>query len=752
MPLFDWIPIPRKRRPPEQEKKPPQTASLVEPGLTEGLRALIESRRELQRQAQELRGPLYELVRAMERVGEQLGQASDEGLVRDLMALHNDGAALLTRCDSLLKRLDRDRVTIVVVGRLRQGKSRFLQELTGLTSDVIPTSDKGACTGTTLCVKSGPSGSDARVVYWDERELLEEVIKPCFEELEVDPPSGIDDFLSKRLPEKESTDRKSRVLDHLRSIQTAVAKPEWRALLGRTERVGVRDIVRYTAMDVSQGRHHLVREVELSARVPFCEEPLLEVVDLPGIGDLRPDLAVRMLRAVMERADLVLVIRMPQHTGDDWDEIDSRVADTLLKAFQNQFGNTDGAALLPEPVALVINILDDRQNSHLVQHFEKAGRERFASVHNVVCADRRAVRQFVADMLRIATREGLDPTFARSVVSAAQQLADKVVRWAEDALPRVRADVEGSRTRDLYEGLLTTLNKCMYSLARQWHPEAQDSHTKAKSLVDSVQKVYERTADVCEGDLVPSAEELWERFIRHRGWPAALQEAMNTVRPRLGAALRKSLERELRASFSEAKRALVRTIVTDGPLGGLVNSNDSAPEQALEDLAARFRQAGADTLADALQEFAHKEVSIGWELYHMARQQMVLLDAMVPSTAKRLASFVEEGDTNSQGQLAHEALVSEALQALRLIRWRLLKSCEDGELHWLLYSAIDDLWDSLCFGPDAERGLMRVVNYYYEELSGDPSGRRAIPLISELREKASRLVDRLSPELWALAR
>ena len=68
--------------------------------------------------------------------------------------------------DRVLARLSRPTLNIGMVGRARQGKSRFLQSLTGLTSREIPDGRGDFCTGVPSVIQHVASGTTYADVYF----------------------------------------------------------------------------------------------------------------------------------------------------------------------------------------------------------------------------------------------------------------------------------------------------------------------------------------------------------------------------------------------------------------------------------------------------------------------------------------------------------------------------------------------------------------------------------------------------------
>lgn len=107
------------------------------------------------------------------------------------------------RLKSLHERFGRPYLTIVSFGKARQGKSRQLQSITGLTDEVVPTGDKGHCTASLIDVRHSPDKSHANIVTYTETDFLRERVAPFFDDLGVPRPDSLAEFSKMTLPRIE---------------------------------------------------------------------------------------------------------------------------------------------------------------------------------------------------------------------------------------------------------------------------------------------------------------------------------------------------------------------------------------------------------------------------------------------------------------------------------------------------------------------------------------------------------------------
>ena len=92
---------------------------------------------------------------------------------------------LLDVLEKLRYRCTRSTINIAVVGYARQGKSRLLQSLAGLSDRVIPDGGEGYCTGTLSKIVHQPGlpKAVAKVNFYSSNEFLTQVLAPYYDTL-----------------------------------------------------------------------------------------------------------------------------------------------------------------------------------------------------------------------------------------------------------------------------------------------------------------------------------------------------------------------------------------------------------------------------------------------------------------------------------------------------------------------------------------------------------------------------------------
>ena len=162
---------------------------------TTHIASIIEQRRPLAHQIKVVEDNLRTLVSKLRHLEEYrnqiLLQIDDQNVIGslkeiDCLTIQRNIEAELLALNKLRVRFSRDTLNIGVIGRARQGKSRLLQSLTGLTSAEIPDGDRQHCTGVRSTIHHN-TGVETYGEVWfhSEQSFLNEVVAPYYEKLRL---------------------------------------------------------------------------------------------------------------------------------------------------------------------------------------------------------------------------------------------------------------------------------------------------------------------------------------------------------------------------------------------------------------------------------------------------------------------------------------------------------------------------------------------------------------------------------------
>ena len=316
---------------------------------TERIESIIARRKPLAENINSIRSSIAKISSAYERMTPLCSAIlNDESIVSEFPGM----SEILASCEKPLNelqrlrgdlsliqnRFSRDTLNIAVIGRARQGKSRLLQTITGLTAEEIPDGDKAFCTGvrSDIINDSNLAEAFAQVNFLTERQFIDERVTPYFRDLqEYKPdlfsPSSVYDFASMRLPEPgtfkaspEASTQMNLHLQHLRDLQEHL--PQYQEYLGRSPlRIERSKIREYVAQDNLQGervyfKHMAVANVEIYCAFPNSDAGKLRLIDLPGLGDTRKGDTEQLVKAFSDQVDLVLFLSKPSSTGAAWQD------------------------------------------------------------------------------------------------------------------------------------------------------------------------------------------------------------------------------------------------------------------------------------------------------------------------------------------------------------------------------------------------------------------------------------------------
>jgi hypothetical protein len=223
-----------------------------------------------------------------------------------------------------LLRLRRSTLNIGIIGRARQGKSKFLQSLTGLTAREIPDGARQFCTGVPSMIQHVPGATYANVFFRSEASFLDDVIGPYYQKLSLGPvPFSAADFGAAPLPplpsDADSTEQTE--YEHLRAYHDKFG--QYRELIGATSprRIGPDEIRSYVAQDTEDGERRFnafraVKHVEIFTQFKRVGLAGVGVIDLPGLGDTNLGDSSTLLGALEDDVDIVLFLRRPHGDGD----------------------------------------------------------------------------------------------------------------------------------------------------------------------------------------------------------------------------------------------------------------------------------------------------------------------------------------------------------------------------------------------------------------------------------------------------
>lgn len=236
-----------------------------------------------------------------------------------------------------LARFERKSLCIGIGGQARVGKSTFLQSVTGLGEDQIPTSDKFFTTAIRSRIENSREGV-AIADFHSEDSFLSDVIHPICDKLHITKPYSLDEFRKAELslsPDESRTQENDDLLKRLKDAQSGLDSYKC-FLTGKVgERIELNDLRPYVAYPENgrkAGPYLAVSNLLIRAPFPSTDVTQLEVVDLPGLGEAGIDIAKIQTKGMENICDVTLMMKRPTDTNVEWTRTDSNALDAMSAA------------------------------------------------------------------------------------------------------------------------------------------------------------------------------------------------------------------------------------------------------------------------------------------------------------------------------------------------------------------------------------------------------------------------------------
>lgn len=547
---------------------------------------IIENRQPLANKIEEVKENLNNLsstLSYLENYRQQLIGRVDEPSITgrlkeiDLSKIQHDILFELQALGKLKIRFSRGTLNIGVIGRARQGKSRLLQSLTGLTKAEIPDGSGQHCTGVRSTIHHNPNVETyGEVNFYTERSFLDEVIAPYYEQLKLGTkPITIENFASQSLTPLPSDLKGAEVnakYEHLLKYHDNIDKYRQFLQTDSPRRIQKEEIREYVAQDNLEGeriyfKYLAVREVKIVCNFPKDDIGKIALVDLPGLGDTGIGDEKRMIQTIGEDIDAVLFVRMPKNTGDFWGDVDVQLYDTAHGALID----------LPLPLwsFMVLNKLGDGSNLTNCQQLKNDITNKHINVADCVvanCAEPQEANNLVLDPILnyLADKiNSLDRQYASACQERLTQLQTAVTSEldkAQKALGSAKQSAEMGNFlilfNQLWKDLTSGLEKLLKKLSQQI-----DEHDK------DFKKSVEKAIQACNDDTgIPSSlEEINNRRDGEGSYGIAYDKYLNEIRAHLSQHFL-SLDDGLKTSLDKVKSQVTSVLIERGCLGGITQA------------------------------------------------------------------------------------------------------------------------------------------------------------------------------------
>ncbi len=607
---------------------------------TKQISEILAKRRPLVAKIAQVEGNLRSLSETLHQLQQQrdnlLGKVKDEQVLEQLQVLNFNAIASdiqteLFALDKLKCRMNRDTLNVGVIGRARQGKSRFLQSLTGLTTAEIPDGDRQHCTGVRSTIYHSPHlDTHGEVYFYSERDFIENVLSPYYDKLHLSPkPVTLDAFANSDLPglpaELKSAEFQA-MYGHLQRYYQHL--PNYRHLIGAASPRQIRkeEIRQYVAQDTQDGErvffnYLAVKEVKIICQFPHTEIGQVALVDMPGLGDTGIGDEERLVKALGQDVDAVIFVRMPKSSGDYWADYDVKLYDTAH------------SALVDLPIHLwsflVLNRTDqDSKNGDNWHNCQDLANSRAESHIDVVqhvianCASSEEAGQVLDQVLSYLKENiaALDKRYATLRQESLKKLQSAIAVELDKAK---KALSQAGKSESWFPQFLELFNQVWEDLTNGLEDLLQELREFRDMQDDNFKQHVQTALQTCrEHPGLPTEVEIKTRRNEVGGYDIAYNQYLNEVRAHLSKQFL-FLDEGLKQSVEKLKLKVARVLIEQGKLGKLTLVRDA---EFLSEIAVLI----PDTLSQLKLGFtilADFEISYRGLIQHRIRQH---LDDLTP--------------------------------------------------------------------------------------------------------------------------
>lgn len=652
---------------------------------TEKIAAIIEKRRPVVGRIESVEEHLDRLAKALLELQQHCAvqsQKTEDSNIRNRLDQINVAplratiTAELQALSQLKKRFARTTLNIGVIGRARQGKSRLLQSLSGLTADEIPDGDGMHCTGVRSTIIHKPT-TDAygEVCFHSEQSFLEDVVAPYYDQLNLgQAPISIKAFAHQALPalpkELSAYAEPGAMYEHLNQYHTCFEK--YAHLLGVAPRRITRSEIReYVAQDNADGQrvffnYLAVKEVKITCLFPHEEVGQIALVDMPGLGDTGVGDESRLVQTLGQDVDIVLFVRMPKPGGDHWADVDVSLYDIARKALP-MLPLELWSFMVLNRTATTSKLGDNAKNCENLKETMAEKHIEVAQQMTTNCADDGEAEALLDSILQYMAENitQLDCQYASACQASLHQIQQSVQSELEKAHKALGEASFQTNWLPLFETLFRELSPQLAhgleSLLKELRERRYQPDFDFKKQVDAALKA-------CKEDTgLPTLEEIELRRADLGGYPPAYYAYLSEIRARLSQQFL-VIDEALTDGIKKIKSQVANTLIEQGRLGDLTEVHDD-----------RFLDAIIQQIPDQLVPGESSQIKFGFQI----------LDAFTLSYRGLIQHRIRKNLDDltpdlTQLQLSDEPSASEVLSCLTSLQAEAAYKCR---------TALDDLLD-----------------------------------------------------------
>ena len=627
----------------------------------------------------------------------------------DLSGGLKDEVVVLSEVDAkvtnLMARFSKGTINIGVAGRARQGKSTFLQAVSGLADSVIPASSGPPVTGAKSRIHHRADDPHAVIDFYTREEFFREIVNAYYDELEALPrPGSLEEFAAQSLPEKAPSEIPSKIALYSKLKNLQASLKQFRDYLSsHPQRVGLEQVRDFVSQEGDRKKYLAVRCANIFTPFPSGDVTGLALVDLPGLGEMALGHSEKLVASLQREVDAVILVKMPAETGDFWQDVDYRVFSEIKRAIPELD--------IADWLFVILNRKQGGANNEIIQKLKSdppnVGSK--PAILDVTCIEPAAVRETVLmavlrylevnlERIDLAQWKGL----ASSVLSVCQNL-DNLTAPIAALLTRSTVDMEdrnkfAKNFKLFMQQLRMTLNKLVVEYGRG---ARQGGGTlNLGPAVDEACDTAKREAPI------PSANQLEIEFVDKGGWPGVIQEQLHSLRAYLTETLATTIDRHLVELMTKVKGEITSGFLSD-PIGNILRDEDAkgakTPAEKLEVFRSLLDPKTMPNVVSGIDFLRVFSFSYQSHFHHRVRQAMNPLDPMGGGNSGSngaIGSINPDGGSES-AQEVHDGLRAFYDRVIYEVRGSLHAEM-DKDPGKILFSLVEEVNDRLVRAKEVE--------------------------------------------------
>ncbi|MUG93943.1 hypothetical protein F7734_16665 [Scytonema sp. UIC 10036] len=586
-------------------------------------------------------------------------------------------------------------IKIGVVGRPKQGKSRLLQSLTGLTSAEIPDGHRQHCTGVYCSIHNNSvEETYAEVCFHSEHSFLMEVIYPYYEKLSLGvKPKTIDEFAAKTLPLLPNvfSSEANQETMYLRLVRYHINLEKYRHLIGQPSprRISKNEIPEYIAQETAYGEHNFfnylaVREATIVCKFPNTDVRQIVFVDMPGLGNTGICNEHSLIKKLAQEVDAILFVRMPKSMGDTWQEVDISLYEKVCTAI----------AEVPSHVwcFLVLNRTEAhspyRDNSKICQDLVLDITNKSINVAEYIianCANRQESHKLLEHSLNHIEEKNLDLGY-KDILLSQQKLAivqSKVNAELDKVVKALDLTTQDAREFALVE---RKFQEVMRDLTNGLEKLLQELRKNRESVDLEFKKQIETALQACRNDTgIPSVQEIENQYTLEKSYHVVYEKYLHEIRARLLQHFL-LLDEGLKRSLNKVKSQVAKVLIEKGHLGSLTQERGTEFIHALAtQIPDELIPGRPSQLKYGFKTLAEYQLSYRGFIQHRLRQS---LDGLTPNETATL-------------KLTRSTSAEQVLLNLKIAYAETLSKCENtlkqllSEPNQAAYATVEEFVDTI---------------------------------------------------------